>query len=376
VITPGGPVEADVIITKSVISAVGRGLGSAPEELDASGLFVAPGFIDLQLNGAHGVDLTTEPERLWEVAGVLPRYGVTAFLPTIITSPPGVPRRALRALSDGPPVGWSGATPLGLHLEGPMLNPCRRGAHPVQHLRPPSATVIDGWTREGGVALVTLAPELDGALEAVRALRACGVVVAAGHTDASAEALVAAADADVTYVTHLFNAMAPFQHRAPGPAGAALADERLVVGMIVDGIHVHPVAVEAAWRALGPQRCNLVTDATAALGPSVGASRLGDRQVHVGPHGVRTADGTLAGSNLSLDQAVRNLIAFTGCAVHEAVATVTSVPARLLGVAGKGAVVTGNDADVTLLTEELEVAATIVGGRMVHADDRRVSWRS
>jgi N-acetylglucosamine-6-phosphate deacetylase len=368
VLTPAGMVEADVVVDGSVITAVGRGAAPGYDELDARGLLVAPGFIDVQLNGAGGVDLTSEPERLWEVAAALPRHGVTAFLPTIITSPADRARRALRTLAEGPPAGWSGATPLGLHVEGPMLNPCRKGAHPAQHLREPSAAVIDGWTRAAGVALVTLAPELEGAFDVVSALRAAGVVVAAGHTDATAEQMSVAADHGVAYVTHLFNAMAPFQHRAPGAAGAALADERLIVGLIADGIHVHPVAVAAAWHALGPERCNLVTDAIAALGQPDGVSRLGSIDVDIGPDGVRTAEGTLAGSNLSLGQAVRNLIAFTGCDVPDAIATVTTVPARLVGARTKGAVAPGRDADLTLVTERLEPATTIVGGR--------VAWRS
>src|SRR5262249_49569352 len=153
------------------------------------------------------------------------------------------------------------------------------------------------------------APELDGALDVVRMLRGRAVVVSAGHTDAASDDMRAAVDAGVTYVTHLFNAMAPLLHRAPGPVGIAFTDDRLTVGLIADGRHVDPVAVDAAWRALGPARLNLVTDAVAALGLSAGVTRVGDMEINIGPTGVRLADGTLAGSNLSLDQAVRNLVA-------------------------------------------------------------------
>ena len=323
---------------------------------------MAPGFIDLQINGALGIDLAEAPERLWEVGAALGRYGVTGFLPTIVTSPPGTPERAMGALADRP-VGFAGAEPLGLHFEGPMLNPARRGAHDPALLRPPSPELVSGWTRAAGVALVTLAPELPGGLAVVEQLVGAGVVVAAGHTAATAEELERAVAAGVTYVTHLYNGMAPFGHRDPGPVGMALADRRLTAGLIADGIHVHPVAVAAAWRALGPARLDLVTDAVAALGRPPGRFPLGGRTVTLGDDGVRLDDGTLAGSALALDEAVRNLIAFTGCSPAEAVATVTVTPARVLGLPRKGSVAPGFDADLTLLTPELRVVTTFVAGR-------------
>ena len=199
-------------------------------------------------------------------------------------------------------------------------------------------------------------------------------MVAIGHTDASTEQVFAAVDAGASYVTHLWNAMAPLAHREPGPVGVALADDRLTVGLIADGIHVHPLAVEVAQRALG-RRLNLVTDAVAALGVPPGWQQFGSRQVTLDETGVRLADGTLAGSVLGLDQALRNLVAFSGCSLHEAVATVTTTPARLLGLPTKGSIRPGGDADVTLLTPDLEVAATLIAGRLVH-DARESAWRS
>ena len=199
-------------------------------------------------------------------------------------------------------------------------------------------------------------------------------MVAIGHTDASTKQVLAALDAGASYVTHLWNAMAPLAHREPGPVGVALADDRLTVGLIADGIHVHPLAVAVAQRALG-RRLNLVTDAVAALGLPPGSQQFGSRQVTVDETGVRLADGTLAGSALGLDQALRNLVAFSGCSLHEAVATVTTTPARLLGLATKGSIRPGDDADVTLLTPDLEVAATLIAGRLVH-DAREPAWRS
>ena len=168
----------------------GRIAGSAPadgEALELDGLLVAPGYVDLQCNGGLGIDLASEPERLWELGALLPRFGVTAWLPTIVTTPDGVVDRALDTLAAGPPAGWRGATPLGLHLEGPFLSPAKRGAHPEALLRPPSLAAIERWSRDAGVALVTIAPDLPGALEVIAALVERRVIVSLGHTPATVE---------------------------------------------------------------------------------------------------------------------------------------------------------------------------------------------
>ncbi len=345
-----------------------RAPAGGPAVLDVAGLLVAPGLVDLQCNGAAGVDLTTEPERLWEVAAALPRWGVTAWLPTIVSSPPEVRARALAAWRAGPPPGAGPvAVPLGLHLEGPFLATERRGAHDPRHLAAPSVEVVEreGWSAESGVALVTLAPELPGALEVVRRLVATGVTVAAGHSSATAGQARAAVDAGVTWVTHLFNAMAPLHHRAPGLAGVARADERLRAGLVADGLHVDPTVVAVAARALG-ERLTLVTDAVAALGAPPGPVRLGSVTARVEGGAVRLADGTLAGSALSLDRAVRNLAAFANLPLATAVRAATATPAAVLGLDDRGAVVPGARADLAVLTPEGEVVATIVGGRVAH----------
>ena len=246
-----------------------------------------------------------------------------------------------------------------------MLSPARRGAHPAAMLVAPSTELVATWGPETGVLLTTVAPELPGALDVIGELTGRGVVVSLGHTDASAEQFAAGLAAGATYVTHLFNAMRPFNHRDPGPIGAALADDKVVAGLICDGIHVDPVAVRMAWRALGPSRLNLITDAIDALGLGAGGtSRIGSVDVTSGAAGLRTADGVLAGSNLPLDQAVRNLIAFTGCPVAEALATVTSTPADVLHLTDRGRLSVGARADVTVLDPTLAVTATVVGGEL------------
>jgi N-acetylglucosamine-6-phosphate deacetylase len=355
-------------------AAPGDSTSCSARRLDAAGLLVVPGFVDVQCNGAVGVDVTGEPERLWEVAAALPRWGVTSWLPTVVTSPPAIRARALAALRSGPPRGRDGvrpiAMPLGLHFEGPFLAPERRGAHPAEHLRAPDPSLVadEGWSRQSGVALVTLAPELPRALDVVRELVAAGVVVSAGHSSASAEEATAAIDAGVTAVTHLFNAMGPLHHRDPGLAGVALSDERVRVGAIADGIHLHPATVALAARALGDRLC-LVTDAVAALGTPAGRVPLGVLEAFATDDGVRLVDGTLAGSDLSLDRAVRNLAAFARVSLPAAVAAATTAPAALLGLGDRGVIRPGAVADLTLLDTGGAVVATVVGGRV--AFDRR-----
>lgn len=333
--------------------------------IDAEGLIAAPGFVDLQCNGALGIDLAREPERLWELAAGLPRWGVTAWLPTIVTSPPKILARAQAALAEGPPAGWSGALPLGLHLEGPFLAPAARGAHDPRLLRSPSVDAITRWSLNDGVRLVTVAPELNGALAVIETLVGRGVVASLGHSMATAAEASAGVSAGATWVTHIFNAMAPLHHRSPGLAGVALTDDRLHVGLIADGVHVDPAVVTLAQRALG-ERLTLVTDAVGALAVPAGQPTLGGLGVTVDGDAVRLADGTLAGSVLSMDRAVRNLIGFTGCAPEAALRAASTAPAVVLGDATRGSLAVGSRADVVLLSETLEVVCTIVGGAVVH----------
>lgn len=333
--------------------------------IDAAGLYLAPGFIDLQLNGGFGHDFTQEPESIWAVAAKLPQFGVTSFLPTIISSPLETVRAALAVWRKGPPAGQPGAAALGFHLEGPFLNPLKRGAHNPGYLRTPAVALVRDWSPPAGVRLVTLAPELPGALEVVRALRDQGVVVSAGHSMATVEQARAGFAAGISYGTHLFNAMPPLEHRTPGLAGALLAEREIVVGVIADGVHVHPAAVALAWQAKKPLGLTLVTDSMAAMGMPAGRYPLGHYAVTVDAVSARLPDGRLAGSRLSLDEALRHFMADTRCSPAEAVMTVSTVPARLLGMDGGGRIAAGCRADLVLLTREMRVAATFVAGQVV-----------
>ena len=379
--------NAEVVVDGPRIDAVDPPDGGhADNVIDARDCWVLPGFVDLQVNGAGGVDLATEPTRVGEVAAFLVQCGVTSFMPTVISSSVAETQAALAAITE-----WSHRQPqaaarsLGVHLEGPFLNPVRAGAHPVHRLRQPSLEAIDGWRRDTGVAMVTIAPELPLAGAVIERLVSTGVVVCTGHSDASAADMRAAIAAGVTGVTHLFNAMSPISARSPGAAGATLADSGLIAGLIVDGLHVDPTMVRLAWRALGPNRIALVTDAISALGLPHGAYRVGETSVIVDATGARTSAGVLAGSVLRFDEAVRNLIAFTGCALAEASIASSATPARLARRSDIGRLVPGCAADIVLLDKQLQVAATIVDGRVVfdphqrfvtYLDDGNMTWGS
>jgi N-acetylglucosamine-6-phosphate deacetylase len=331
--------------------------------VDCDGLLASAGFIDLQVNGASGHDITAEPASMWAIGASLARHGVTAFLATIVSSDPGRVGDALGALGKGP--GAPGAVPIGLHVEGPYLSPARAGAHRPAQLRSPDAAEAAEWTPEAGVRMVTLAPELPGALDLVAQLSERGVVVAAGHTDADAATGRAAVDAGVRYATHLLNAMRPLDHRAPPLAAALLDDERVTIGLIADGLHIAPEILALVRRAVGPGRVSLVSDAMAGLDLPPGRVRLGDVDVIVGTDDARLPNGTLAGSIAGLDLGLRTYVAATGCSVREALAAVTSTPADLLRLGeGRGRLGIGGRADLALLTEGLEVAATLVGGEV------------
>jgi N-acetylglucosamine-6-phosphate deacetylase len=371
ILTPEHQIDEGALLTDGLqIAAVGPAAQipcpASAHRIDGTGLLLAPGFIELQINGAFGNDLTFDPASIWTVAAGLPRYGVTAFLATIITSPLETVATA-QAVVVREPAGFGGSQPLGLHVEGPFLNPLKKGAHNPANLRLPELDAVRDWSPERGVRLVTLAPELPGALEMVEALEERGVIVSAGHSVATYEQSLQGFEAGIRYGTHLYNGMPSPGHRAPGLAGALLTDPRPVVGLIVDGIHSHPAMVDLAWRALGSERLSLVTDAMAALGMPPGRHRLAEFEVEVDHTGVHLPDGTLAGSLLSLDAALRNLMALTGCKLAEALPAVTTTPAGLLGLGSeRGRIAPGYRADLVLLGRDLDVRATVVAGQITY----------
>ena len=329
--------------------------------------YVAPGYVDLQVNGGFGYEVDDDPAALLALARRLPATGVTAFLPTLVSRDPARYARCFAAFDAARAAGDpDGARLLGLHLEGPLLAPERAGAHARAAIEGATAALLEQLADPSRVALVTLAPERPDALPLIARLRGRGVAVSLGHTDASFELFTAGVDAGASLATHVWNAMSPLHHRAPGATGAALNDDRVTAMAIADGVHTHPAAFAIALRAKGKDRLALVTDAVAAAGVAAGTiTALAGRPVSADGASARLGDGTLAGSTLTMDSAVRNARRFAGLSPAEAVHLATAVPARALGLCGTGPRLhPGAAADLVLLDQQLEVQATLVGGRL------------
>jgi N-acetylglucosamine-6-phosphate deacetylase len=317
-----------------------------------------PGFVDLQVNGFAGVDFFEADADGYRRAGeALLETGVTAYLPTFITAPEEQLLAALRevpARADGPRV-------LGVHLEGPFLSPLRLGIHPAAARRDPDVDLLERLLAAGPVRLMTLAPELEGARELIDTLLRHEIAISCGHSDATADEANSAFDAGVRTVTHLFNAMRPFRHRDPGIAGAALARDDVVVQVILDGVHLAPETASVVWRAAWG-RVALVTDSMAGATLTNGAHRLGGLDIEIRDGVARGSSGALAGSTLTMIEAVRNLHAL-GASLEEAVVAATDVPARVLRLPAVGRIGIGLPADLVVLTDELEIDRVLVDGR-------------
>lgn len=326
------------------------------------GRIAVPGFVDLQVNGFAGVDfLDADADGYARAGEALLETGVTAYLPTFITSPVD---RVLAALGAVPREG-RGPRVLGAHLEGPFISPLRLGTHPAESRRDPDSALLEQLLAAGPVRLMTLAPELPGALDLMDVLRGRGVTVSCGHSDASAEQAAAAFDRGARTVTHLFNAMRPLGHRDPGIAGAALTRPEVIVQLIVDGVHLAPETVRLVLQA-APGRVALVTDAMAGAGLGDGNFALGAVEVEVRNGVARRADGVLAGSVLTMIEAVRNLHEL-GAPLADALAAASTIPARVLGLSGVGVLEPGAPADVVVLSDDLRVEQVLVGGETLVA---------
>lgn len=345
-LVPGDVEVVDGRITAyGLPSANGRGLA-------------APGFVDLQVNGFGGVDFLEADGDGYRRAGeALLETGVTAYLATFITASE---ERLLAALREVPGEDRRGAQVLGVHLEGPFLAPGRLGAHPSEDRRDPDPALLGRLLDAGRVRLMTLAPELPGADALIDLLNERGVSVSCGHSDASAEEANAAFDRGARAVTHIFNAMRPLLHRDPGIAGAALARDDVVVQVILDGVHLAPETVQVVWRAAA-RRVALVTDAVAGTGGTDGSYSLGGVEVQIRDGVVRGPDGVLAGSVLTMIEAVRNLHAL-GVPLADALDAATAVPAGVIGDGSVGRLDVGRPADVVVLNDNLEVERVLVAG--------------
>ncbi len=358
-----------IVFEDGRILAVGRDVPTADRVLDCSGLIAAPGFVELHTHGGGGFALHTEdPAEIAAYARWVPSTGATAFLVNIVGVPDGLPERQLAAAVAAHRAVPSGAEPLGIYLEGPFLNPKRRGAHHPSWLRTPETALVERLlaAAQGHLRVVVLAPELPGAEAVLVRLRDAGVVVSLGHTDASYEQAGRAFALGARLVTHCFNAMPPLLHRAPGPLGALVEHEEVVGELVADGVHVLPPVMRFLVRALGPQRVAAVTDAQPVAGLPPGTTfRFGELQGVVSGDVARLADGTIAGSVLTTEQAVRVLVERVGIPLEDAVTMLATTPARVIGAGHrKGRLLPGYDADLVLLDRSLRLVATFCRGQL------------
>lgn len=333
-----------------------------PQVRLAAGALLAPGFIDLQVNGGGGVLLNERPtvDGMRAIASAHRRYGTTACLPTLITDTHEQVRRSIAAVRSL--AGRDGV--LGLHLEGPFISPQRPGVHRPDWIASPAAGDLEELSELGraGTSLITLAPECVPA-GFVRALASAGVRISIGHSEATAAMVMQAVADGATGVTHLFNAMPPLSARAPGIIGTALAEHRLTAGIIVDGIHVDPVSVRAAFVAKGADRIALVTDAMPTVGTPLEHFELVGRTIKLADGKLTTEQGTLAGAHLDMATAVRNAVRLAQVSLEDALRAASLTPAQFLGLDNeRGALVAGARADIVALNEELKVMATWVDG--------------
>ena len=338
---------------------------------------VVPGFIDLHIHGAAGYDLMEgTPEAVAAVSRHLARHGTTSYAATTVSASMERTLQAAKGLGEMIQVSQSsqgsekivGAQPVCIHFEGPFLNVKRRGAHPASQIQKPSIETLSRLldASHNTARLLTLAPELEGALPVLEFARSRGMRVGIGHSDATYEEAERAIDAGATHAIHCYNAMRPFLHRDSGIIGAVLTDNRVSAELICDGFHVEPAAVRLLIRSKGPERVILVSDSLSGAGMPDGNYRLGNFTVHVAGGVCRTVGGSLAGSTITLDAALRNLAAFTGLSYQQCLPCATINPARILGLEKqKGVLAPRADADLAVLDQRFYVTQTYVRGRPV-----------
>lgn len=332
---------------------------------------LCPGLIDVHTHGAAGLDvMQADVNGLAKVQKFIAGHGVTSYFPSTVTAPLDSTLRALERLADAvesvPKNSSSGAQPLGIHLEGPFLSHERRGMHPAQDLLKPSVQAFDKFWQaaRGHIRLLTVAPELDGALELIAEATKRGVTVSIGHSDADLDQARKGVAAGARHATHTFNAMRPLDHRFPGIIGEVLTNPEIAAEIIVDGVHLHPDTVRIVTRAKGAAGTVLITDATAATGMPDGKYMLGEVEIEV-KDGMCTHEGTLAGSVLTLDRAVRNVMQFADWDLQTAVRAASLNPAKTAKVKNKGLLQPGTDADFVIMSMAGEVKATVVRGAVL-----------
>jgi N-acetylglucosamine-6-phosphate deacetylase len=364
VVTPDGVIDNGYVrVTSDRIARVGRGRPRGA--IDHSGRWLLPGFVDIHVHGGGGHTFTTgDPSSARAAAAFHLRHGTTTILASLVTAPHELMMLATKAFV---PLVAEGVL-AGVHYEGPYLSQVRCGAQNPAHLRNPSTRELTALlkTGEGTVRMVTIAPELPGALDAIKLLVRRGVVAAAGHTDATYEQALAGVAAGATVATHLFNGMRPPHHREPGPVFALLGSDAVTCELVADGAHLHDGTLRFAARTAGPGRAALITDAVAAAGMADGVYDLGGQDVVVRDGVARLArDGAIAGSTLTMDAALRRAVS-AGLSIVDAARMGATTPARAIGLGGEvGAIVAGHRADLVLLDDDLRVVRVMRAGSWI-----------
>jgi len=375
VITPSKTIEKGVVVFEDgKITALGQKnrvrVPKSAKVMDASGKIVAPGFVDIHVHGGKRRDIMDASyEAVKEIAKFLVSHGTTSFVPTTISAPRPDLLRAVRAVKTAMEKGTDGAEVLGAHLEGPYISLEKRGAHDVNYVRLPSIDEFEElWESSNrAVKVVTLAPELEGSKVLIQKLRELGIVASIGHSNATYIQAVDAIKHGVRHATHMFNRMSGFDPREPGVVGAVLVHDELTAELICDGIHVHPAAMNLLTRVKGPERVVLVTDAIRAAGMPDGEYALGKQRLIVKDGVSRLESGDFAGSTLTMDRAVKNIMKLIGTPLQTAVKMATINPAAVVNVdENKGSLEPGKDADIVIIDDEINVYLTIVKGKILY----------
>jgi N-acetylglucosamine-6-phosphate deacetylase len=340
---------------------------------DVDGMILTPGFLDIHTHGGGGFNLhTSDPTEIAAFAQWAPSTGLTSFLVAVVGVPDALPLPQLAAAVAACNQKGQGAEPVGIYLEGPYINVARRGAHLASWLRLPDLAETNMLLElaSGRLRLITIAPELPGAAPVIWRLKEAGVTVSIGHTDATLEQTLEAFELGITHVTHCCNAMRPLLHREPGPLGAMALSSQVTGELIVDGVHVHPAMVTIVNKTLGVDRTIVITDAQAAAGKEGATFEFAGQPAHIEHGAARLADGTITGSVLTMDQALRNTLQMMPVSLSEAVGMLTLNPARAIHVDDhKGRLHPGYDADLLLFSPDLTLEATFCRGQLAYATD-------
>jgi len=340
------------------------------EIIEAQGKFVVPGYIDIHIHGGGGSDVMDgDWETINQIAITHSCFGTTSFLPTTMTMSKNKIIKSLQGICKAAKKGTAGAKILGVNLEGPYINSEKKGAQKEEDIRLPSIEEFIQFQQTSGdlIRLITLAPEIPGAINFIKYLGKQGIIVSVGHSNATYAQVQAAINVGLSHVTHTFNAMRGLHHREPGVVGAALSSPELTVEMIADGIHIHPVVMKILIQVKEIEKIVLITDAMRAAGMSEGIYELGGQEVTVDKGQARLKDGTLAGSILTMDKAVKNLVNKIGISLPKAIQMASYNPAKSVGVENKkGSLELGKDADIVILNKKLEVELTMVAGKVVY----------